>query len=420
MEILYLTQHFELENDYDSDRYYYTCKKFVEAGYKVTVITGNLHYKTSKRRHETPFLKPVEKEHNGIKIYYVYSPEDIQKSYFRRIANYVFYYWLSRRLRKKVKRADVVYAVSPPLTTAALGLHMSKRLKAKLFVEISDVWPDVLIETGFLKNRFLINRLRKVEKKCYQRASRIIALTKGIQVNIQNKIPEKKDNVLLVTNGVDPDLFTLDKDAQSEIHHLKQRYNPENKFVCFYFGAHSLYNSLFTVIEAARILKDEPGILFVLLGGGDKKVQLIRKAEEYRLENVLFLPPVPRIKSPLWLQLAHLFLLPNLKGEFYEMNLPNKFFDYLAAAKPVLTAGKGEIADVLSTSRSGKMVEAESPEAMAAVILQFKDMDPEERTQMGQRGQGFVFEHYNRNMLTQKIVRALDDVEKEEKNKEMP
>ena len=413
MQILYLTQHFELENDFDSDRYYYTCKKFIEAGHKVTVITGNLHYKTSKQRHKTSFLKTVEKEHNGIKIYYVYSPEDIQKSYFRRIANYFYYYWLSKRLRKKVKQADVVYAVSPPLITAGLGLYMSKRLDAKFFLEISDVWPDVLIEVGFLKNRFLINRLRKLEMRCYARASRIMALTKGIQVNIQKKIPHDKEKVLLVTNGVDPDLFTLGSETRLEIEELKKKYNPENKFVCFYFGAHSFYNSLSTVIEAARILKDQPGILFILLGGGDKKVQLQQKAEEYRLDNILFLPPVPRNKSPLWLQLADLFLLPNLKGEFYEMNLPNKFFDYLAAAKPVLTGGKGEIADVLARSGSGRMVEAENPEAMAAAILEFQAMDPEERLQMGQSGQAYVFEHYNRALLTGKILSALGEEEKE-------
>lgn len=418
MDILYLTQHFELENDFDSDRYYYTCKKFIDAGHTVTVITGNLHYKTSKQRYQTNSrLKPVEKEYKGIKIYYVYSPEDIQKSYLRRIGNYLYYFLLSARLRKKIKRADVVYAVSPPLTTAGLGLFMSKRLKAKFFLEISDVWPDVLMETGFLKNPFLIQRLKRLEMRSYRRASRIIALTKGIQTNIRAKIPGEKEKVLLVTNGVNPGLFTLDEAAHAEVTALKKKYNPENKFVCFYFGAHSLYNSLTTVIETARLLKDDPGILFILLGGGDKKAQLQQTAEEYRLDNIIFLPPVTRKSSPLWLQLADLFLLPNLKGEFYEMNLPNKFFDYLGSARPVLTAGKGEIAAVLAAAGAGRMVEAENPEAMAQAVKEFKTMDPERRKQMGADGRAYAFEHFSRETLTQKILRALEEIQTPEPTK---
>ncbi len=413
MEILFLYQHFELENDFDSDRSFYTCKKLVEAGHKVTVITGNLHYKTSKQRYPTKSLKPIEREYEGIKIYYIYSPENIQKSYFRRVINYIFFYWFSKRLRKKIKRANLVYAISPPLTTVRLGLYMSKRLKAKFIMEVSDAWPDVLIEMGFLKNPLLKYLLRKLALKCYNEASTIIALTRGIQKNIQNKIPEKKEKVFLVTNGVNPDLFTLDNEAKLEIEELKNKFNPENKFVCFYFGAHSLNNALFTIIETARLLKSEPEILFILLGGGDKKDQLQQMAKEYGLENILFLPPVPRNKSPLWLQLADIFLLPYLKGKFFRLNLPNKFFDYLASGKPIILAGEGETADVISKSGSGKIVKAEDFKAMANAILQFKSMPPNERIKMGENGRKYVFEHFSRSKITERLIHILSQLETE-------
>jgi glycosyltransferase involved in cell wall biosynthesis len=235
-------------------------------------------------------------------------------------------------------------------------------------------------------------------------------LTKGIQTNIREKILEKKEKVVLVTNGVNPDLFVLDDEAESEIQELKRKFNSENKFVCFYFGAHSFYNALDTVIETARLLKSEPGILFILLGGGDKKNQLQQMAEEYGLENILFLPPVPRNKSPLWLQMADIFLLPYLKGKFFRMNLPNKFFDYLASGKPIILAGEGETADVISKSGSGKIVEAENSKAMANAILEFKSMTPNERFKMGENGRKYVIDHFSRSQLTKKLIHVLTQV----------
>jgi glycosyltransferase involved in cell wall biosynthesis len=310
-----------------------------------------------------------------------------------------------------MKRIDIVYAVSPPLTTARLGLYMSKRLKAKFIMEVSDAWPDVLIEMGFFKNPLLKCLLKKVALRCYKDASTIIALTRGIQTNIREKIPEQKDKVILVTNGVNPDLFTLDDEAKREIEELKKKFNPGNKFVCFYFGAHSLNNALFTIIETARLLKSEPGILFILLGGGDKKEQLQQLAKEYGLENILFLPPVPRNKSPIWLQLADIFLLPYLKGKFFRMNLPNKFFDYLASAKPIILAGEGETADIISKSDSGKIVKAEDFKAMAHAILEFKSMPLDERIKMGENGRKYVFEHFSRSQLTKKLIHVLSQAE---------
>jgi glycosyltransferase involved in cell wall biosynthesis len=146
------------------------------------------------------------------------------------------------------------------------------------------------------------------------------------------------------------------------------------------------------------------------LGGGDKKAQLQQMAREYELENILFLPPVPRNKSPIWLQMADIFLLPYLKGKFFRMNLPNKFFDYLASAKPIILAGEGETADVISKSGSGKIVEAEDFKAMADTVLEFKSMPPNERIKMGENGKKYAFEHFSRSKLTKKIIHVLTQV----------
>ena len=84
-----------------------------------------------------------------------------------------------------------MYAVSSPLTVAFLGYLMSKKLRAKLYLEIADVWPDVFIELGYLKNKFIIFLLRKMEIFSYNHAHYILTLTRGVKENIQGKLGKK-------------------------------------------------------------------------------------------------------------------------------------------------------------------------------------------------------------------------------------
>jgi glycosyltransferase involved in cell wall biosynthesis len=407
MKILYLAQLFELADEFDSDRHHFNCKQLVEAGHRVTVITSNLHYKTGKRKYQTRRFKPVKVTRDHIDIYYVYSPLNLHGSYFKRILYYLSYYWFSLPLIRRADAPDLVYAVTPSLSVALLGYFSARRLKAKYVLEVADVWPDVLIEVGFLKNRLLIHLLKKIEMRCYRRAEHIIALTRGIRRNVRQKIPRQEDKVELITNGVNRALFSLDEGAKAKAAQLRQKLGLQDKFVCLYLGAHNLYNALFTVIETAHLLKDDPHIRFVLIGDGDKKAELQQLATEYGLANILFLPPVPRGESPLWLQAADLFLLPNLKGKFYEMNLQNKFFDFLASGRPIVFAGSGESADIVVESGAGKVVEAENFGAMANVIKELASLPTAERGAMGRRGREFVLHHFDRERLFQELKEVL-------------
>lgn len=413
MNIIYLTQLFDLENEFGSDRDAFHCKKFKEAGHQVTVITSNLHYKTSAPKYKTKRFRPVKINHQGMKIYYVYSPQDVIGNYKKRILYYISYFIFSLFLLRKLKKADIVYAVSPPLTIALLGFLMSKRFKAKFYLEIADVWPDVLIELGFLKNKFIILLLRKMEIFSYNHAHYIFVLTRGIRENIQDKI-NKKNKIFFVPNGVDNELFSLKKEIFTHVNRLRNKLNLKNKFICLYLGAHNLYNALDTIVEAARLLKENQEIVFVLIGGGDKKKQLQQLAKDYDLMNILFLPPVSRREAPTWLQIADIFLLLNIKGEFFKMNLQNKFFDYLASSKPIIFAGMGETAEIISVSNSGKVIEAENAQEMANAILELKSLPENERIRMGANGRTYVLTHYERNKISENLIRLIDD--RNEKN----
>jgi len=96
MKIAYLAQAFELESEYDSDRHSFHCKKLREAGHRLIVITSNIHYKLGTPKYQTKRFRPVKIFHQGMELYYVYSPKNFTGNYFKRSFYYLSYqlYWL--------------------------------------------------------------------------------------------------------------------------------------------------------------------------------------------------------------------------------------------------------------------------------------------------------------------------------------
>ena len=71
---------------------------------------------------------------------------------------------------------------------------------------------------------------------------------------------------------------------------LKKKY----KFLVGYTGSHGIANSLGSLVEAAKFLKDDVAIVFV--GDGPEKINLIEKVKADSLKHIYFLPPVAKKK----------------------------------------------------------------------------------------------------------------------------
>ena len=241
----------------------------------------------------------------------------------------------------------------------------------------------------------------------YAQSAAIIALTRGIRDNVISKqVPA--DRVFLVPNGVDFGLFSPcsigDARASSAVRSF------DGKFVVMYLGAHGLYNALDTVVGAAALLKHVREILVVLVGNGDEKPRLQRLVDELGLSNVEFLSTVPRSESVRLLAAADVFVLPNRKGRFFEGNLPNKLFDYLASARPIIVAGAGESAEVISEAGAGVAVAAEDPAEVVEAIMAYFLTAPSERETIGQRGRSHAARFYDRATQADILIRVIENV----------
>jgi len=407
MNVLYLCQVFEVGKDAGSERHFFFCKHAVSKGHSATAITSNVDYKNAcvKIAGESG---TVSRSFEGVDIHYVYSYANFRGSFLKRFYYYLTYFFASIVQSFKVAKPDVVYAVSTPLTVGLLGYIISRLRGIPFVFEVTDVWPDAPVACGVVKNKQLIRAARWLEMFCYRKAAHIVGLTRGICDNIICKGVDSS-KVSLITNGVDFSLFH-DRLDESERASVRSKYGFGDKFVAMYMGAHGAYNSLVTIIETAEHLKDDPRFLFVMVGDGDEKPRLQKMADERGLDNIRFLMPIPRQESAALLSAADAFLLPNRKGEFFTGNLPNKLFDFLASARPVVVAGAGETPELVMAAGSGRVGEAEDSRGMADALLYFAGMPAEKRRAIGESGRNYVLENYDRIKLSDTFLKILKNV----------
>ncbi len=405
MNILILVQIFETHNDTGSDRHYFFAKKLVEKGYKVNVITANVDYKRAIKRFEDKFF--FRKNIDGIDVSYVPVFTNFRGSFLKRMIFFLSFFISSFIEILRLKKISVIYAVSTPLSNGFLGALFSIFKKVPLFFEVTDVWPDAAIQTGVLKNKFIIYISTKLEFFTYKKSKNIICLTEGIKKNIINKgVPLSKTT--LITNGID---FKLFPDYSSiEKRNIKNKYNLDKEFVLMYIGAHGIYNSLMTIVLAAKELSHMEEIKFVLIGDGDEKIKLQEFVKSNDLQNVIFIDPLKRVEAIKLLSIADIFLLPNRKGVFFEGNLPNKLFDYLASSRPVLVSGHGETSKLVLNANAGRVVMAEDVKDFSNKILDFYEDPSYLLEEMGRNGKKYVEENYNRKDHVETIDSLLRDI----------
>jgi glycosyltransferase involved in cell wall biosynthesis len=409
VNILYLCQHFEVGDDPGSERHFYFCKYSVAKGHNATAITSNVDYKNAKVKIEGT-KGTVRRVIAGVEIDYVYSYARFRGSFLKRALFYITFVVSSLARAMRVRKPDVVYAVSTPITVGFLGYVISRIRRAPFIFEVTDVWPDAAVACGVLKSRTLIGITHWLEMFCYAKAAHIVGLTRGICDNIIAKgIDARK--VSLITNGVDVSLFSRSLDLSGrEV--ARASHGFADHFVAMYLGAHGAYNSLRTIIDAAIVLRDDPRFLFAFVGGGDEKVKLERRVAQEGLGNVRFFAPIPRHESVAMLAAADAFLLPNRKGEFFTANLPNKLFDFMASGKPIVVAGRGESADLILKAGCGRATEAEDSAGMARALLELAGLPPVDREAIGRRGREYVLAHYDRAALSERFLRTLADARK--------
>jgi glycosyltransferase involved in cell wall biosynthesis len=161
------------------------------------------------------------------------------------------------------------------------------------------------------------------------------------------------------------------------------------------------------VLQAAALLPEDSPVTVVLLGDGKEKPALLAQAAELRLQNVLFIPPVPKQEMAQALAAADACLAILKPIALYQTVYPNKVFDYMAAGRPVILAIDGVMREVVEEAGAGVFVPPGDPQALASTMLELA-AQPETCKAMGGRGRQAVETRFSRLELANKLEGILE------------
>lgn len=401
--ILYVSQYFVSGDEPGGVRHWQHCRALARAGHDVTVVTSYVQHKGRTIPEEYRGKRIVHTEEDGLHVVRTYATPGYGGDRRSRMSNYATFTLWSALAELRLPRPDVVVASSPQLPAAAAAAGVAQARRSRFLLEVRDLMPESAVVMGMFTNPRIIGALTRMEHYCYRRADRIVALTEGIRQGVIRSGVVPAGKVSLITNGVDLDVVPSSPEpAVLPV--------PDDAFVAMFVGAHGAYSSLETVIAAAGLLQDDPGIRVVLVGAGDRKEALQEQARDINLTNIAFIDPVPKREVPAYLARADLCLLPYRDHPLFAGALPNKVFDYLAAGRPILAAApEGELTRVIDDAACGWSVPPEDPAAMAAAIRSAA-ADRAAASAMGSAGREYALAHFDRARLADRFVGLVDDL----------
>lgn len=298
-----------------------------------------------------------------------------------------------------LKKADIVYATSTPLTVGFPALIIKKFKKCKMVFEVRDVWPDIPVEMGFITLKPVISILRFFEKLIYKNADQIVPLSKGMYENIKEKgVPEEK----LTTIENISNLYLY-----SPIDTIMEARKNE-PFFCIHPGAMAVVNGLDFVLDTAKIVAErDKEVEFLLIGGGNRKEALKKRVEEENITNVKIRDSVSKREVASLTEKASVgFMCVDTKYKILEDNSANKFFDFLAAGLPVVINYEGWQKEVLEIEQCG--FSELTAEKMAERILWIKN-NPDIAQSYG-RNSRKAAEKYSRDEATRKLDTIINTI----------
>lgn len=406
MHILFFSHYFPPEGNAPASRTYENCRRWVQAGHRVDVITCEPNVPNgviySGYHNRWRYREVID----GINVFRVWTYIAPNKGTLLRIANYVSYMVSALLAALFQPKPDSVIATSPQFFCGWAGVIYSWVRRVPFVLEIRDIWPESILVLGAIRNKLIIKFLEYLEAKMYASADKIVAVGEGYkQKLIEKGVPSGKIDVVM--NGIDRKLFVpRDPDLK-----LKEKLGINNKFVCSYIGTIGMACGLDVVLRAGEILKkkNRHDIVFLLVGDGAVRAELETEAKLKNLNNVFFTGLIEKSKIPDYLSISDACLVHLKKTELFTSVMPSKIFEAAGMKRAIINGVSGFAADFVTKAKAGILMEPDNENDLVKACERLAD-NPEECKKYGQSGYEYVVNNYDRDILAESYFNILENI----------
>jgi colanic acid biosynthesis glycosyl transferase WcaI len=281
------------------------------------------------------------------------------------------------RILRITGRIGLVYSIAPIIFSSFIGFVYSKFTRSFFVYEVSDLWPEELVvfETHFTP---LVMRVGKtLAKLSYMVPDMIVAISKLAAEHVSTKY-KPKAHVYPLPIGVDLNKFPILSQDNSRAELMDKNILPNelrNKFIILYSGLISSGTEVENLAFAADKLKSEEDkeIVFLIVGEGEAKQNIERLKVERNLSNLYLLPFQPRDTMPTIISASDACAVALPYDPIYGVDVPTKFYEYLACGKPIIGVCGGEPADIINSNNIGRTAKPGDIDKLASIIKDLKN-----------------------------------------------
>jgi glycosyltransferase involved in cell wall biosynthesis len=362
MRILYLHQYFNTPRMSGGTRSFEMARRLVQRGHEVDLITA-VRQPQQERRGEL-----YQTQEAGIRVHWLPVPYSNSMSYPARIGAFMKFA-VGAALRSRELAADVVFATSTPLTVALPAYYAARGKRVPMVFEVRDLWPEVPIALGALRGRIPIAAARALERFAYRNATWIVALSPGMRDGVLGAgCPP--DRVTVIPNAADLDAFDVGPEPGRRLR--SQHDWLQDRPLVVYTGTLGLVNGVeYLVRLAAAVQRLDPDVRFLIIGSGRSQasVRALASSLDVLGRTFFMMPDIPKADVPGWLSAADIATSVVINVKELWANSANKFFDALAAGKPIAINHEGWQADLLRVERAGLVLHPTDFEQAARMLV---------------------------------------------------
>ena len=403
MRFLILTQYYPPETGAPQNRLSGLARELKQMGHEVVVLTAMPNYPAMQIHADYIGKKYVCDEFENIPVHRAWIYVSKNRSVVSRLMNYFSFTFSSMYYASKIKgNFDYLMVESPPLFLGISAWWISKRKKAKMVFNVSDLWPESAEKLGVITNKLFLKLATILEEWLYKKSFMVTGQTQGIVQNIKSRFPDKK--VHWLPNGVDESIFSFKK--QDNVRQQLQL--AQDDFLIMYAGIIGLAQGLDVILDAAILLPAESKIVYLLLGDGPEKSRLMQRVNDENITRVKFLELVSREVVPSYVDAVDVAVIPLKKMDLFLGAIPSKIFENLALAKPLLLSVDGEARRLfIDEGNAGLFIEPENSQKLAEKSL-YLEANPDVVKTMGANGQSYVQKFFMRKKITADWVSTLN------------
>ena len=288
---------------------------------------------------------------------------------------------------------------SGPITVGLAGILARMLRKRRVIFEARDVWPDTAIQLGFLTKKISCVAAHFFESLCYKSSHKIIALSP----DMKDIISTRTQHISVISNACDLDVFSPNRKPTEKI-----RTFSAEKFIVIYSGTMGLANNVQEIVEIAGLMqKINRMVQFILLGDGKESEQIRQQITHRHIGNVHMLGNRPKYEVADWYSVSKISLCCFSDLPILSTNSPNKFFDSLAAGRPILNNTRGWIKKLLEDHDCGFSYEP-GAYRQAVDLINYLVNHQQKLNEMSQNARVLAEKHFSRDLLANRYMEEFE------------